>query len=354
LVRATDELSLCVPQLFDALTGYPPSAVTTVQTGTDCTQYGDPPATVVNDILSPDGLQSLIDICSGTIVTLTDNLGETRQACLYENPNSSEENPLPLVVWLHPSLVAPWIAWPLTGWDAYKTTEPLNNEDPSLVGFSYLLPVGRNTDHYYPITIADNEGLGWDNWYRNLDRSSPGLNADVDFIDKAIALAKSRVPVDERRVFLSGWSNGAAMALEYGLNTDGIAAVSVYSAPDPYRDSQDPCTQVPYPLFATPTQDVHNYCDIIGICTTGLYFYQDLRNRYPTLQQSFVVIDDLTTDVVSTDDDASCDPNCQGTCAVTTGTLAHLRFPVTRNSDTFFAFLRNNPLPESGTWGAPS
>jgi hypothetical protein len=189
-------------ELLDPLTGYPPSAVITIQTGTDCTHYGDPPATVANDILSPDGLQSLIDICSGTIVTLTDNLGEARQASLYENPNSTEDKPLPLVVWLHSSLIAPWDSWPLIGWDAYRNTEPFeNDEDPSRVGFSYLLPVGRNTDHYYP--IPDNEGLGWDNWYRNLDRSSPSLNADVDFIDKAIALAKSRVPVDERRAFLS-------------------------------------------------------------------------------------------------------------------------------------------------------
>jgi hypothetical protein len=80
------------------------------------------------------------------------------------------------------------------------------------------------------------------------------------------------------------------MVLEYGLNTGCIAVVSVYSAPDPYRHGQDPCTQVPYPLFDTPTQDVHNYCDIVGGCTTGLYFYQDLHNRYPNHEQSFVVI----------------------------------------------------------------
>lgn len=344
-----DELSLCAPQLLDILTGYPKSAVTTVQTGNDCTEYGDPPATVVDDVLSPDGLQSLINICSGTIVDMQDNLGETRQLCLYSNPSSTKENPLPLVVWLHPSLIAPWDSWPLTGWDAVKETQLLNNEDSSRVGFSYLLPVGRNTEHYYP--IPDNVGLGWDNWYRNLNRSSPDLNADVDFIDKAIAYAKEQVPVDDRRVFMSGWSNGASMAIEYGLNTEGIAAVSVYSAPDPYRDSKDPCTQDPYPTAGTPTQDVHNYCDIIGICTTGLYFYQDLRNRYPSLKQSFVVIDDATTDILSTDDNASCEKACQGTCAVTTGTLAHLRFPSSRNSDTFFDFFLNNPLPESGTWG---
>lgn len=208
-----------------------------------------------------------------------------------------------------------------------------------------------NSPSYLCLTLQ--VGLGWDNWYRNLDRSSDGVNADVDFIDKAIALAKDRVPIDPRRVFMSGWSNGAAMSMEYALNTNGIAAASVYSAPDPYRDSLDPCTQVPSPTFATPTQDVHNYCDIIGICTTGQYFYTDLRKRYPSLQQSFVVIDTLTTVVRSRDDSAKCDPVCQGSCAITEGTVAHLRFPVTRNNDTFFTYFKNHPLPASGSWGAP-
>ncbi len=234
--------------------------------------------------------------------------------------------------------------------DNVRDTQSLNNEDASRLGFSYLLPAGRNTDHIYP--FPDNTGLGWDNWYRNLDRSSSGLNADVDFIDKAIAYAKSNVAVDKRRVFMSGWSNGAAMTELYAANTDGIAAAAVYSAPDPYRDSQDPCTQVPYPKYATPIRDVHNYCDIIGICTTGLYYYTDLKKRYPSLPQSIVVIDDLTTGIKGKDGSASCDPACQGACGITTGTVAHLRWPTTRNDDTFFAFLRSNPLPASGTWGA--
>lgn len=345
------QLPLCVPpQVTSPLSGtYPKSAVTTVQTGTDCTQYGDPPARVLSDLESPDGLQNLIDICHGEIVTMTDNSGHNRSACFYANSKSTKDNPLPLLVWLHPSLVGDTLGFPLTGIDAVRDTQSLNNEDASRLGFSYILPAGRNTVHQYP--VPDNVGLGWDNWYRNLDRSSPNLNADVDFIDKAIAYAKKNVAVDSRRVFMSGWSNGAAMSELYAANTDGIAAAAVYSAPDPFRDSEDPCTQVPYPKYATPVRDLHNYCDIIGICTTGLYYYTDLKKRYPSLPQSIVVIDDLTAEVKGTDGSATCDPACQGACAVTTGTVAHLRYPTTRNTDTIFAFMRNNPLPASGTWG---
>lgn len=347
------KIPLCIPpEVTSPLTGsYPKSAVTTVQTGTNCNQYGDPPAKVLDNLESPNGLQDYLNICHGQIITMTDKGGQKRAVCFYANPKSTKDKPLPLLVYLHPSLVGTTASFPLTGIDNVRDSQSLNNEDSSRLGFSYILPAGRNTVHQYP--FPDNTGLGWDNWYRNVDRSSPGLNIDVDFIDKTIAYAKANTPVDPRRVFMTGWSNGAAMTEMYAANTNGIASAAVYSAPDPYRDSEDPCTQTPYPKYATPVRDVHNYCDLIGICTTGKYYRDDLKKRYPRLPQSLVVIDVVTTAVKSKDDGAQCDPACQGACGVTTGLAAHLRWPATRNSDTFFSFLRANPLPSSGSWGAP-
>jgi hypothetical protein len=141
----SSQLPLCFPP--DVSGKVPPSAVTTKRTGKNCSKYGDPPAPVLNDITSPDGLQDGAAICDGKIVTLTDNLGETRKACLYVNPASTAAKPLPLVVWLHPSLVSATNSFPLTGWDEVKTTQPLNNEDATRLGFSYILPFGRNTVH---------------------------------------------------------------------------------------------------------------------------------------------------------------------------------------------------------------
>jgi hypothetical protein len=125
----------------------PPSAVTLKQTGKNCNQYGDPPAAVLNGITSPDGLQDGLAICNGKIITITDNLGEIRKACLYVNPASTAAKPLPLIVWLHPSLASASNSFPSTMWDSVKTTQPLNNEDPTALGFSYILPFGRNTVH---------------------------------------------------------------------------------------------------------------------------------------------------------------------------------------------------------------
>ena len=142
------KIPLCVPPDLTSITGkYPPSAVTTKQTGDNCTQYGDAPAPVVGDIVSPTGLENLIQVCGGEILTLTDNLGEERKVCFYANAKSTKDKPLPLVVWLHPSLVSSTISWPLTGWENVKNTQKLNNEDSSRQGFSYILPLGRNTVH---------------------------------------------------------------------------------------------------------------------------------------------------------------------------------------------------------------
>lgn len=143
------DLDTCVADgVIPAFSGNAPkSAVTIVQTGSNCTAYGDPPAKVVNDIVSPTGLEDLVTLCGGEIVTIKDNSGLERKACLYVNPASTMEKPLPLVVWLHPSLVSATFSWPLTGWDLVKTTQVLNNEDPSAKGFSYILPFGRNTEH---------------------------------------------------------------------------------------------------------------------------------------------------------------------------------------------------------------
>lgn len=151
LEQRSNKLPICVPpRLTGAIGKYPKSAVTTKQTGKNCSKFGDPPARVVGPLEGPTGLEDLIAICPGEIVSTTDNLGEKRHSCLYINPASTKDKPLPLLVWLNPSLVSASIAFPLTGIDAIKKTQALNNEDQSRLGFSYILPFGRNTIHQYP------------------------------------------------------------------------------------------------------------------------------------------------------------------------------------------------------------
>lgn len=201
----------------------------------------------------------------------------------------------------------------------------------------------------------DRVGLGWDNWYRNTNRSDPALNADVAAHDAFISAVNSTGLVDPYRIYLSGWSNGASFAIFYAMSTGTVAAAAVYSAPDAYRDVGDRCPNIPNPQYATPTLDMHNYCDIVGTCITGKYFYDDMAYRYPQKKTNLTIISYNTTyyPIMSTDHNAQCDPTCSAFdiivnyTAQRTGQLAHERYPVDLNY-VLLDYMYDNPLPASG------
>jgi len=60
------------------------------------------------------------------------------------------------------------------------------------------------------------------------------------------------------------------MAVQYALNTSGIAATALYSTPDPY------------PSHFTPILIFYNQCDVINICVTSTAFINDLHDFYKT------------------------------------------------------------------------
>src|SRR6202011_467894 len=76
-------------------------------------------------------------------------------------------------------------------------------------------------------------------------------NVDAATIDHFRAQVLAGKMVDTNRVYLSGWSNGSAMAYAYGLERPSIAAIAVYSAPNPYHAFNDPCPQSP--VIARPS-----------------------------------------------------------------------------------------------------
>ncbi len=301
--------------------------------------YGDAPRPLTDSL---DGLLAVTNICltvGGEMLNYTDAYGEARAACAVIPKTATPQTPLPMVVWLHPSLF-PIDSIDLTGFLVAKSNADLTG-DPARQGFILLLPAGRDTQHIYP--FPDNTGLGWDNWYRNLDRSSGSLNVDAEAIDHFIGAMTSRGVVDTDRIYMSGWSNGASMALLYALNTPQIAAAAVYSAPAPYSDINDPCAQSPFASVQTPIYDIHNSCDIIGTCQTGQQFHKDLAQRYPSLQQQLVIVDALKNPTA----DQTCVASCASSAIVpgelSPGTVNHLVWPINRNQD-MFTFLREHPL----------
>jgi len=247
--------------------------------------YGNPPRKRLATMNAP--------MCGGTGTVLSDyrdNNGELRYACLSQPLNMAAGVQLPLVVYLHPSLFTPDTLYGATDLPEFIQTADLTG-DPNRPGFILLAPQGRNTTHFYP--FPDDTGPGWDNWYRNTQAGlefglpeAQAENVDVAAIDHYIEEIIAQGHVDTSRIFLTGWSNGSAMAILYGharatsarVRGWAIAAIGIYSAPNPYDDFNDPCpvadfSSAPAPkiskLPAISILHIHNDCDIVGICESG-------------------------------------------------------------------------------------
>ena len=219
--------------------------VPTAAVAETCNPFGNVPRTIVQDVTT-------LTCVGGTMMaTWSDSDGTPRQACLYEPASASPTSPLPLIVYIHPSLFTADTLPTVTNILDYQTSADLSG-DPARPGFIVVAPEGRATTHFYP--QPDDQGTGWDNWYRQLDRRGRDVSVDgvtyppnVDaatidhFIDEEVATGK----VDTRRIYVTGWSNGAAMGMLYALNRRRIAAAAVYTAPDAFEAFDDPCPQQP-------------------------------------------------------------------------------------------------------------
>src|SRR5208283_5366060 len=183
-----------------------------------CTPFGDPPATVNQGVFAKS-FAAHNPICFGgrALGSWKDAGGSDRYACIYEPEQHSRDNPLPLVVFLHGSL-ATADSIKLTGLTGAIATADLGAHKR---GFILLAPEGRYASHYYP--GVDSDAMGWDNWYRQLspsgDVSIAGTtyaeNVDAAAIDHFIQDEVATGEVDPARIYLTGWSNGAAMAMLY-------------------------------------------------------------------------------------------------------------------------------------------
>jgi predicted esterase len=323
----------------------------------NCTAFGDPPAQIQNGIVSGFIARHSPSCFRGeTLGPWRDSDGTERYACLYE-PAPATSGPLPLVVFLHGSL-ANADSVLATGLVPKSKNANLGAGAP---GFYLLAPEGRETSHYY--AAPDDKGLGWDNWYRQLTpagdvtfrRVTYQENVDAAAIDHFIDVVSSSRKVDENRIYVTGWSNGAAMALLYALNRPRIAAAVVYSAPDPFSAFDDACPQTPvnHPpagigeleLFNphVPIMHVRNSCDIGGICPNGLRFVAQLQ-----------AVGNHVDDVI-VDSDGRQVSNCDSTCGTnqngagevsTSGSLRgfknHVAWPTAWN-DAMLKFMREHP-----------
>ncbi len=108
-----------------------------VSANTACGPFGDPPQTLISNP---------IPICLGGTVLgpWSDSDGTPRYACLYQPASATTASPLPLLVWLHPSLVTA---------DSIISTNILSFQNdfslaPGTKGFVVLTPEGRRYDAF--------------------------------------------------------------------------------------------------------------------------------------------------------------------------------------------------------------
>jgi predicted esterase len=328
-----------------------------------CSPFGDSPAQVNHGIIA-SSVAAHNPICFGGRVLgpWQDADGTDRYACIYEPAGHSRDNALPLVVFIHGS-IATADSIKLTGLVGEIAQADLGVKKP---GFILLAPEGRYTAHYYP--GLDSNAMGWDNWYRQLspagDVTVGGVtykeNVDAATIDHFIQQESATGEVDRARIYLTGWSNGAAMALLYALNRQSIAAAAVYSAPDPFGAFDDPCPQ--QPVTAAPISDgqlqifnphipllhVRNSCDIGGICPNGNTFASQIRAIGVSLDD--VILDAESKPVTACDDSCGTDSMANGevgTIGAVRGIGHHLRWPVAVNPQ-LFEFMKQHPLPAAG------
>ena len=317
-------------------------AIPATATADGCSPFGDAPRPIVTDVTP------LTCVGGAMMAPWSDADGTPRRACVYEPASASPAKPLPLIVYLHPSLFTADTLAVATNILDYLDTADVSG-DPERPGFIVVAPEGRATAHFYP--TPDDQGTGWDNWYRQLDKRGRDVeirgvtylqNVDAATIDHFIDEEVATGNVDTRRIYVTGWSNGAAMAVLYGLNRRRIAAAAPYTGPNPFEAFNDPCPQEPVGHRARndgelrvsnrrlPIFHVHNACDIAGICPNGELLLAQLLDVHARITD--VIIDGSQHQV------AMCDPGCgtnpDGDMSIednprgfTEGTQNHTRWP---------------------------
>lgn len=262
-----------------------------------------------------------------------DQDGVTRYACLNLPRGARQRSGgtrWPLLVYLHGSLTTPDSLYTLgkSLFDLHDTY-PLSG-DPGVQGFLLLSPEGRIATPYASDTFETGTGFHWDEWYRDASQ-----NLDAQAIDHFLDAAVATGLVDERRIYVFGWSNGAYMAALYGnWRGDRIAAIGQYAGADPW--SREPCPVAVQATRRVPIVLLRNLCDAAVSCSTTSAWIATLSGlSWP--YQSYNL--GLTGRIVSAH------RSCAASCSEIQGIYEHVRWPNANALGTLLGFLRKHPLP---------
>jgi dienelactone hydrolase len=281
-------------------------------------------------------------INDGPPITWTDADGVARYTCLFTPSGTSLSSSRPLLIFFHGTGGSASDVYNSTGIRVKANNYDLTGD--GRLGFILASVQGRNLHEPNNHT----PGRHQDNLYR--DMASPSTNPDVAHLDQLIDTLVGQGIVDPTRIYVMGWSNGAAFAQLYAIaryqtNTPGgnqVAAAAVYAFGDPFANidwNQTPsCELNPYPTSAVPLYLVNRTCDALTACAAaqqtafGLPPGRSAVDWVAHLRDPLVVNDpNVTFQLVDLSTFAAnpsvCDAAPTAKCNVSTGTQAHLRWP---------------------------
>jgi polyhydroxybutyrate depolymerase len=141
--------------------------------------------------------------------------GVERRYLLHVPPASDSAKKWPVVVMFHGGGGTAKIAMWETGW-----AEKADKE-----GFLAVFPEGTPLDASRPARFRDNPQTWNDGSKRtNVGAAERGV-ADVEFVSMMLADLKVRFSVDERRIYATGFSNGASMTFRVAREISPLIAV---------------------------------------------------------------------------------------------------------------------------------
>ena len=173
--------------------------------------------------------------------------GVERRYLLHVPPTYTPARKWPLVVMFHGGGGTAKLAMRETGW-----AEKADKE-----GFLAVFPEGTSPDATRPARFRDNAQTWNDGSKRpNIGAVKRGV-ADIEFVSMMLADLMLRFSVDERRIYATGFSNGASMTFRVARELSPLIAAAAPVAGADWLDDKTPERPVPL-LYITGTADPLN------------------------------------------------------------------------------------------------
>lgn len=143
--------------------------------------------------------------------------------------------------------------------------------------YAIYLPANYSRERGWPVLFAFDPGArgklpveryreaaekyGWIIIGSNNSRNGP-IQPSVDAWNAMVADARQRFKIDERRVYMAGFSGGARLAIYLAAECEGCVAGVIASGAG-FPAGLKPKTPLPFPIFATVGVDDFNFAEVI-------------------------------------------------------------------------------------------